>query len=322
MKEIIVNENHNDQRIDRVLKNYFGYKNKSFVYKMIRKKNIVVNGKKVKEDYRLKIGDVIKIFVKDETIDFVKKNVKTIDYDKLNVDIDIIYEDDNIMILNKPVGILSQKADNELSINEMTLAYLKKNNYKFVDGFTPSIVNRLDRDTSGLIIFSKTLESSRQFSIEKNFRKHYYAIVIGKIVNNKIVENSIYIDENGNVKVDKDNSLNSLKCITKINPIKVFEYEGTTLSLLDVEILTGRKHQIRITLSDMGFPILGDCKYGSRKINKKLKQKNQFLMAYKYEFCNEYILKDYFINNSINENKQIIEIDIEDRFKRVIDGNF
>lgn len=293
MKEIIVDAANENQRFDKYLKRILSQASSSFIYKMLRKKNIVLNGKKADGSEKLLAGDSIKIFFSDETYDKMTgvdtKISALTPFQNISSAIDIVYEDQDIFIINKPTGILSQKAvDSDISINEMAIAYMVKNgelteeSYKL---FHPSVVNRLDRNTSGIIIFAKNLHAAQTYSTYLNERscvKLYHAIVAGQVIKPSLISGYLYKDPNSNKVTITDTPSKNAKAIkTAYRPLKALD---NNLTLLEIHLITGRSHQIRAHLASIGHPLLGDFKYGNAALNKKLKAKNQFLHAYSIEF--------------------------------------
>lgn len=303
MKEIIVSEENQNQRLDKFLKRILPEASMSFIFKMLRKKNITLNGKKATGSEKLVCDDLVKIFFSDETFAIMSgSNIKDPYYETLSngaCNIDVVYEDADMIIINKPAGILSQKAnDDDFSINEMALSYminkgeLSEDEYK---SFHPSIVNRLDRNTSGIIIFAKNLQASQKLSSEIKDRaatKIYHAIVLGRVEKTELIDGYLFKDEKSNmVTITKEYVKDSKEIKTEYTPIK---YLGDDLTLLSIHLITGRTHQIRAHLSSIGHPILGDFKYGNQSANKKYKAKRQMLHAYSIEFSNgnKYIAKE------------------------------
>ena len=186
MRQLQIQAAEEGQRLDKYLSRYMPEAPKSFFYKMLRKKNIVLNGKKSDGKEKLNVGDSIKIFMADDTILKFRGETK-VDIVK-PIDLDIVYEDDNILIINKPSGMLSQKAEaSDVSVNEYIISYLVSTNKlseEQLKTFKPGVCNRLDRNTSGLIIAGKSLKGlqtmSKMFK-ERTMDKYYFALVNGKI---------------------------------------------------------------------------------------------------------------------------------------------
>ena len=287
MTSLLVTAADSNQRLNKYIMKYLNNAPSSFIYKMLRKKNITLNGRKALGDEILKEGDEIKLFLSDETIAKFKSN--NIEAAKTNVspsfDIKILYMDDNILAVHKPAGILSQKADkNDVSINEIIIDYCIKNNiYDNKDNmFTPSICNRLDRNTSGIILAGISLHGSQHLSEllkEHNCDKYYYTVVRGRFIGKKTLKAYIKKDADNNVSnVISEEEYRSISAEhkKKYNYIESF-FEGVGMSdsysLLRVKLITGKSHQIRAGLKYMGFPVIGDTKYGDTQTNRYFKDK-------------------------------------------------
>lgn len=292
MKEIIIDGTNENQRLDKFLKRLLSQATASFIYKMLRKKNIVLNGKKADGSEKIKAGDSVKIFFSDETyMAMTKSTDKTANLAKfkgISSDIDIIHEDDDLIIINKPTGLLSQKAvDSDVSVNEKAISYMIKTGQLTEESyglFHPSVVNRLDRNTSGIILFAKNLKASQYYSKalkERSCKKLYHAIILGNVNEACQIDGFLYKDELTNkVEIlDRPRAL-AKEIHTSYRPLK--QYKG--LTLLEIHLITGRTHQIRAHLASIGHPILGDFKYGNASANKKYKVKSQLLHAYSIEF--------------------------------------
>lgn len=301
MKEITVGKNEDGKRFDKFLGQYFSEAGMGFLYKMLRKKNITLNKKKATGKEILKSGDVISVFFSDETFDKFSNNASDnageyLDAYKKIGSLKIIYEDDDVLFLNKPAGILTQKAkDGDLSVNEWLIGYLlSEGKIKESDltSFRPSVCNRLDRNTSGLVICSKSLLGAREMARllkDRTMHKFYRTIVNGEVTEDAEIEGYLLKDEKTNkVTLYKEEVKGSSYIKTSYHVIKSFDFEGRKFTLLEVELHTGKTHQIRAHLSSEGFSIIGDFKYGKPKdnafIKEKLGLKYQLLHAYRLEF--------------------------------------
>lgn len=290
MKEILINSNNCNQRIDKFVRKYLNDAPLSFIYKTFRKKDIKVNGHWVDKDYILKENDVVRIYIKDEALNEFN-NPKKVESIKFN-DLDIIYEDKNILIVNKPKGLLVH-GDNEekrITLTNKVQSYLSSKGEFISNGndYVPSPVHRLDRNTSGLVVFSKNLKASQEllelFKTKEDIEKYYVCLVNG------ITQNKGEI----NIPLKKDSERGIVFATSLVNGGKEAKTIYTKLgnnnkySLLLVNLITGRTHQIRVHFKEIGHPLLGDSKYGDFKINKAFNSEfdydSQFLHAYKIVF--------------------------------------
>lgn len=293
MQEITIDKNERDQRIDRFLKKLFPKASKGFIYKMLRKKRIKLNGTKADPSDIIREGDQIQMYLADETIDKFKEDEKII---KASSNLDIIYEDSNIVLINKPKGLLSHGTDNSSygnTVVDQLVSYLyKKNEYipRLEKTFTPSICNRLDRNTSGIIIGAKNYDALKKVNKaikDNNIKKIYLCVIKGIIKEDTRLTGFLTKNEEKNkVYISKINDKDSKRIITDV---KVLKTNGE-YSLLEIDLITGRTHQIRAHLSSIGCPIIGDVKYGDKKTNKFFDEtyglKSQFLHAHKIVFKN------------------------------------
>ncbi len=299
MKEIKITNNEEGQRLDRFLKKYLNKANQSFIQKMIRKKNIKVNDSKAEPETVLKRDDLVLLYLSDDTIDKFREK-KTLM--QTSIHFDVVYEDDNILVVNKPIGLSTQPDQTGMkSLVDEIKMYLdaKEENISFT--FKPAVCNRLDKNTSGLVIAAKNYNALKQTNKairERKIRKLYVAKVHGIINNNLELRDYLIKDDNKNiVKIINEQAENSKPVITYAHPLKT---EGR-FTWLEVEIETGRAHQIRAHLSSIGHPIAGDKKYG-----KKDNEKYQVLHAYKL------VLDGFEENMSYLNGKKIVS-DIGER---------
>lgn len=294
MKEILIGENESGQRLDKLLHKMLPEAGNGFLYKMLRKKNIILNGKKAEGKEILNAGDRIKIFFSDET--FQKFSVPVSDdyenaFSRLK-GIGIVYEDEHIAVLNKPSGLLSQKAKaDDLSVNEWLIGYLLSEGKIKRDDlvtFKPSVCNRLDRNTSGLLVCGKSLSGSRILSElikERKIRKFYRTFVKGEMEEDCTVCGYLKKDGYTNtVSVRKELFPGSSEIMTSYHILDVFP--GCTF--LEVELITGKTHQIRAHLASLGHPLMGDTKYGDPEFNSFCRRNfhlgHHLLHAYRLEF--------------------------------------
>lgn len=290
LQELDINKNDSGQRIDRFLRKYLGKAPRGFIYRMLRKKNIELNRKKAQPEDIIKEGDKIQLFLSDETIEKFKEDIDVI---KTDIHLDIIYEDSNIMIINKPTGVLSHGTGQkyEPNIVDGMINYLiGKGEYKprLEHNFTPSICNRLDRNTSGIVLGAKnynSLKAFNEFMRDGLIERYYKTIVKGKLIGEiELIDYLLKDDDKNKVQIFDRPVEGSKEIITRVEPISFKQ----GYSLLEVELLTGRTHQIRAHLKSIGNPIVGDRKYGDQNINNEFKNKynlnDQYLHAYKMKF--------------------------------------
>ena len=292
MQELHVTANEAGQRLDKLLAKFLNQAPKSFLYKMMRKKNIVLNGKKCTGNEKLKQGDSIKLFFSDETIEkFSAGTYVTPKKEKINM-LQIIYEDEQVLLMNKPVGVLSQKAkDSDVSAVEILINYLIETNQLSKEQFRtfhPSICNRLDRNTSGILVAGKTLpalQEMNRFFKERTIAKYYRCLVKGRVIKNEdYIKGYLVKDQKTNkVSITKKKTEEGVPIETEYCVIQ----SNDEVSLLEVHLITGKTHQIRAHLASIGHPIIGDYKYGDKQINEMYRQeyglKSQLLHAYRLE---------------------------------------
>ena len=291
MKLITVHKQEEGQRLVKLLGAYLKEAPNSFFYKMLRKKNITLNGKKADGTEKLKCGDEIRLFLSDETYEKFAGKVQPKEkfpMAKLN----IVYEDSNVIFINKPAGMLSQKSvPSDVSLNEYLLGYLEKSGQwkqEESKAFRPSVCNRLDRNTSGMVICGKSMAGLQQMAAllkDRSLHKYYLCLVKGVMTESQHLEGYLLKDENSNqVKIFQKETEGAAHIITEYEPLYT---EGET-TLLKVTLVTGKSHQIRAHLSSIGHPIIGDPKYGERKVNAFFREthgiKNQMLHAWKLTF--------------------------------------
>ena len=279
MKEIVITPPEEGQRLDRVLQRYLSRASSGFIYKMLRKKNITLNGKKASGNEKLSAGDVICLFFADETLSkFTEPAGSGYPVRKL----DIIYEDDNILLINKPAGMLTQKAEpSDVSLNEYAIGYLLDRGVITRDSLSvikPSVCNRLDRNTSGIVAVGKSAAGLRGLSAmfrERTVHKYYRTLVVGALTQEAEIKGFLYKDEKTNTVTVRpvSGSMEETPAgqFIKTRYVPVARRKDADmrheLTLLEVELITGRSHQIRAHLASIGHPVVGDPKYGSSRRN-------------------------------------------------------
>ncbi len=317
MRQLIIHKNDENQRLDKYLKKYFREAPGSFIYKMLRKKNIVLNGKKADGTEKLCAGDEIKLFLADDTIEKFTKGAEKQEVFLVPTmkSLDILFEDENLLLLNKPAGELSQKAEaKDVSMNEYALGYLQQTGAVTEESmkvFRPSVCNRLDRNTSGILIVAKNYQAAREFGEalqKRTIRKFYRCIVKGEVKKAETIHGYLLKNEKTNqVQIFKEMREGASEIHTAYRPVK---YENG-LTLLEVHLITGRTHQIRAHLNSIGHPILGDPKYGDQRFSEKYHVRYQMLHAYRLEL-------DGFRGEFEKYNGQVICAAVPQVFNRII----
>ncbi len=289
MKSFIITDKDAGGRVDRFISKTFDKLPKSLMYKEIRKKNIKVNKKRCTPEQVLSSGDLLELYLKDDVLEIRKKH-----YDFLNAstDLDIIYEDDNIILINKKVGVLCHPDGKDYIDNIVArlkrYLYDKKEWDPETSTFTPSLANRIDRNTGGIVIGAKNSQALKIMNDKikaREIEKYYLTVVHGKM-SKKSELLSAYLTKNEKknmVTVTDYQAPNSKKIITEYT---VLDYYPDA-SLLEVKLHTGRTHQIRAHLAHIGHPLYGDGKYGNEKGRYR-----QALYSYKlhFNFSDENIL--------------------------------
>ena len=288
MQEITIETNEAGQRLDKFLGKYLNEAPKSFYYKMLRKKNIVLNDKKASGNERLSVGDSVKFYLSDETIE----KFSSLRIPRAASKLDIIYEDEHVLLINKPAGMLSQKARREdVSLVEHLESYLLSTgalSRESLRAFHPSICNRLDRNTSGIVAAGKTLSGLQEMGElfkTRSLKKYYWCLVKGIVKRERHIKGYLLKDSITNkVTISPKNTKDSLAIETEYKPIA----QGDGVTLLEVHLITGRTHQIRAHLASIHHPIVGDFKYGEAEINqvylRKYGVRSQLLHARRMEF--------------------------------------
>ncbi len=289
MKEVVINGSNAGQKAEKFVKKYLPEAPLGFIYKAFRKKDIKANGHWIKKDYVLQNGDVLRIYVTDAQLEDFKKPRPA---EKRPFPYPILYEDPNVLIVSKPKGLLvyGDKTGVRETLGNAVLDYLyyegefdPENN-----SFVPSPAHRLDRNTSGIVVYGKTDAGLKAltdlFKTRVGISKRYLALVVGQLEGEGQIDKPLKKDEfSGRVSVAPISQGGK----TALTRYKALEEVGN-YTLVECDLVTGRTHQIRVHLASIGHPIVGDEKYGDfqdcRKMKKIYGLDNQFLHAYKLSF--------------------------------------
>lgn len=288
MRTLEIKKNDAGQRLDKFLQKKFKTMPKSLMYKYIRTKYIKLNGKKCSSEVFLKEGDVLTFYIKDEFFENASSD-ENYEFLKAPVKLNIVYEDENILLVDKKPGVIVHPDKNYHfdSLISRILHYLydkKEYDPKCENSFTPALVNRIDRNTGGIVIAAKNAEALRILNLKMKSREleKYYLCLVHGILKKKsdTIEGYIVKDEKKNkVTVLKKEIPNSKKIKTAYKVID----EKSNISLLEVDLLTGRTHQIRAHMASLGHPLIGDSKYIKNKKAPDI-MKYQALYSYKLIF--------------------------------------
>lgn len=301
MKELQITANESGQRLDKYLKKLLPNAQANFIYKMLRKKNITLNGKKAEGSMQLSCGDCVTLYLSDETYgkfsQLDRTSIAPPSQSRPMPSLDILYEDKDILVINKPSGMLSQKAAaSDISANEIIIQYLLDSGAVTQQGlraFRPSVCNRLDRNTSGILIAGKTLHGLQQISRQlkdRSIQKYYRCITAGTVTEPQRLKALLEKDARENkseiYKLGTPGQIRQARKGTKIIETEcrpICHYGNCTL--MEVHLITGRSHQIRAHLASIGHPVIGDAKYGDEQLNQKLRLainlRHQLLHAYR-----------------------------------------
>lgn len=311
MRELVITYNEENQRLDRFLGKYLNQAGKGFVGKIIRKKTVKVNGKKADPSYKLQQGDVVELFLSEETFHAMRKE-KEIHREvpvwdsRGKADPSIAYEDERLLVWNKPWGVLTHGSDD--GVVESAIRYLIETGaYKPEDEriFVPSSTNRLDKNTSGLVFIPK--DNGMRIELNEKWKKDevqkfYLALVRGAHHKEQELTGFLVKDAGSNQVSISDRYTKGSKAVrTSIRPLEVWgEY-----TLLEIHLHTGRSHQIRAHLQSIGTPVVGDPKYGNLALNRDLRHryglKRQFLHNHKTIVTNYEEQGDLVVEASLPE---------------------
>lgn len=309
MQQIMIGEKEAGQRLDKFLHRHLKEAPNSLLFKMLRKKNITLNGKKASGAEKVQTGDTVELFFSDETYAKFRGNSlagdspeeKLLEAGKQAVEqfgkLPVLYENDHVVFIEKPAGMLSQKSkQDDLSLNEWLIGYLAQKGdveNKSLAQFRPSVCNRLDRNTSGIVICGKSLCGSQVISRmlkDRSLHKYYRLYVEGCMEKGQRIEGYLKKDARSNtVAVFKEEQPDSVGIVTEYRPIAWQDNgEHDKATLVEVELITGKTHQIRAHLASIGYPLVGDTKYGNPELNRMRRKKygidHQLLHAYRLEF--------------------------------------
>ncbi|MGL5649945.1 MAG: RluA family pseudouridine synthase [Clostridium sp.] len=286
---IEIGANEAGQRLDKFLRKLLKDVPLSAIFKALRKGDIRVNGKKQKEKYSLEIGDVVEVrYIQSKKATEVNDNFIKVDAKRMKIS----YEDENMLVVEKWPGVLVHPDSNKKipTLTDYVLSYLNEKGAYLPEKeitFTPAPCNRLDRNTSGMVVFGKSFEGLKELNEiirEGKVKKYYNTIVKGKIKDG-LYKGYILKNEDANISKIFDKKVPDSKEISM--EVKTIQTNGA-FSFLEIDLITGRSHQIRAHLAHLGCPIIGDEKYGDRKMNSFFRSKFglefQFLYAYKLNF--------------------------------------
>ena len=285
---VIIKSNEAGQRVDKFFTKTYPNLPQSQLYKAIRKKDIRINGKRCEISTKLAVGDEVYMILPD---DFLQQKPKEYDFLKAPLKLDIVYEDENIMLLDKKPGLIVHPDENyhfDSLISRIQHYLFEKGEYNPEDesSFAPALINRIDRNTGGIVMAAKNAESLRIMNSKvksRELEKLYLCIACGKMPKkSEVLTGYLQKNENQNrVYISENKQPDAKSIMTKYTVIE----ESKNYSLLEIELMTGRTHQIRAHLASTGHPIAGDGKYGTNSINKKTGFPYQALYSYKLKFA-------------------------------------
>ena len=302
MREVTIGANEAGQRFDKFLKKYLKEAGSGFLYKMLRKKNITLNGSRADGSEKLTAGDRVCFFLAEETLEKFRgaqrmdtaPDKSAYGAAKPALQVPVIFENEHILLVNKPAGLLTQKAQaQDYSLNEWLTDYLLsqgKITAEQLRTFRPSVCNRLDRNTSGLVICGKTLAGSQKMSEllrERTVHKYYRLFAAGRLELEGVTQAWLIKDEKNNqvriLSCEPKGGKDAAHIVTGCRPLTFYP----DYTYAEVELFTGKSHQIRAHLAALGHPLVGDAKYGIKALNDKYRRmgiRSQMLHAFRVEF--------------------------------------
>lgn len=287
MRSFVIKENDADQRLDKFVLKVAANLSPSLMYKYLRKKAIKVNGKRAEGNARLQVGDLVELYINDEFFKEKSDDFRAISYRPA---LSVVYEDENLMLVDKKAGVPVHADDHgtrDTLINHVLLYLYEKGEYdpKEAQSFTPALCNRLDRNTGGIVIVAKNAAAGRALYEIVKYRqveKRYLTLALGKLPKKEATLKA-YLKKDSKenkVRIINEPREGFKEIITRYRVLK----EGKAASLLEIELITGRTHQIRAHLAHIGHPVAGDLKYGTAAENRGLPFRHQALYAYSLEF--------------------------------------
>ena len=320
MKTVVITANDSSQRLDKFLTKAYPSLPQSMLYKSIRKKDIKLNGKRCEISTRLQEGDVLTMYLKDE---FFERDPYTYDFLKAPDKLNILYEDANIMLLDKKPGLIVHPDENyhfDSLLARIQRVLFERGDYNPADenAFAPALINRIDRNTGGIVMAAKNAETLRIMNEKVRAReisKFYLCIVQGKMPKREDTLKA-YLEKNNaqnRVYIHSRPTENTKTILTRY---KVLE-EKRDFSLLEIELLTGRTHQIRAHMAYIWHPLAGDGKYGSNTVNRQIGMAYQAL--YSYKLCFNFATDAGILENLRDKSFTAHDIWFLDEFKRLPD---
>ena len=284
MKETVIGKNDAGQRLDKFISKAFPHMPQSMLYRAVRTKHVKLNGRRCEPSDRLSEGDVVSIYLTDEVLTKKERSIAELP------PVEVVYQDENVMLVNKPVGLSvhddeSGEPDTLIARVIKMLADSGEYDPDAENSFVPALCNRIDRNTSGIVIVAKNAEALRimnRMIAERRVHKRYLCLVHG-VPEPKSATLKAYIRKDEKEKRSFVTDEPAKGALTMITKYEVLKTDGD-VSLLSVDLLTGRTHQIRAHMAHIGHPLVGDGKYGSNALYRKSGRKYQALCAVSVTF--------------------------------------